>query len=261
MRFRLTPTAAALRSTRPRPRRPAGCTTGLLPGHGRHQPRHGCRPARADPSRALRARPSSQRRRSIPHDQARTPNGRRQPHPHRRGPYDPRRPSRCTGSPRLGGASLTPAGATHRSRHTRPRPGGAHAPVVRVDAPARTAGVAAPQDVPTAPREVNQPEGGGRVPSGLARWSDVGHAHADTRIRGVMPMVRVVSLLPRPNTSDQTATVSSVSSDRSVPVRAGEIGPIRREIIFEPVHEQPAPVEPAPVTPETEPKEPTPSRP
>jgi hypothetical protein len=55
--------------------------------------------------------------------------------------------------------------------------------------------------------------------------------------------------------------VTFAASDRSMPVRAGEIGPIRREIIFEPVHEQPAPVEPAPVTPETEPKEPTPSRP
>ena len=31
--------------------------------------------------------------------------------------------------------------------------------------------------------------------------------------------------------------------------RAGEIGPVRREIIFEPVHEQPAPAEPAPVEP------------
>jgi hypothetical protein len=55
--------------------------------------------------------------------------------------------------------------------------------------------------------------------------------------------------------------VSSASSARSAPVRAGEVGPIRREIIFEPVHEQPAPVEPAPVTPETEPKEPMPSPP
>jgi hypothetical protein len=35
--------------------------------------------------------------------------------------------------------------------------------------------------------------------------------------------------------------------------RAGEIGPVRREIIFEPVHEQPAPAEPAPATPEREP--------
>jgi hypothetical protein len=78
-----------------------------------------------------------------------------------------------------------------------------------------------------------------------------------------MPMAKVEWLVPLPNASSQAAEVTSASSDRSVPVRAGEIGPIRREIIFEPVHEQPAPapVEPAPVTPETEPKEPTPSRP
>ena len=49
------------------------------------------------------------------------------------------------------------------------------------------------------------------------------------------------------------------------PVRAGEIGPVRREIIFEPVHEQPAPpervpVEPSPAAPET-PREPEPARP
>jgi hypothetical protein len=45
--------------------------------------------------------------------------------------------------------------------------------------------------------------------------------------------------------------------------RAGEIGPVRREIIFEPLHEQPAPAEPAPSTPEREPEtpaEPAPSR-
>lgn len=76
-----------------------------------------------------------------------------------------------------------------------------------------------------------------------------------------MPMAKVEWLVPLQNASSQTAEVTFASSDRSVPVRAGEIGPIRREIIFEPVHEQPAPVEPAPVTPETEPREPTPSRP
>jgi hypothetical protein len=77
-----------------------------------------------------------------------------------------------------------------------------------------------------------------------------------------MPMATVVWLLPRPNASNQAVTVSPASSAaRSVPVRAGEVGPMRREIIFEPVHEQPAPVEPAPVTPETEPKEPIPNPP
>ncbi len=74
-------------------------------------------------------------------------------------------------------------------------------------------------------------------------------------------MAKVEWLLPRPNASNQAVTVSSASFARSAPVRAGEVGPIRREIIFEPVHEQPAPVEPAPVTPETEPKEPMPNPP
>jgi len=76
-----------------------------------------------------------------------------------------------------------------------------------------------------------------------------------------MPMAKVVWPHLGPNASNQTAEASTASSDRSVPVRAGEIGPIRREIIFEPVHEQPAPVEPAPVTPETEPREPIPNPP
>ena len=45
--------------------------------------------------------------------------------------------------------------------------------------------------------------------------------------------------------------------------RAGEIGPVRREIIFEPVHEQPLPAEPTPVepapAPEPQPREPVPT--
>ena len=52
---------------------------------------------------------------------------------------------------------------------------------------------------------------------------------------------------------------SSVSPRQRVPARAGQIGPIRREIIFEPVHENPVPVEPSPV-PETQPQEPVPDR-
>jgi hypothetical protein len=40
-------------------------------------------------------------------------------------------------------------------------------------------------------------------------------------------------------------------------MRAGQIGPIRREIIFEPVHEEPLPVIPEPV-PVPAPKEPAP---
>jgi hypothetical protein len=99
------------------------------------------------------------------------------------------------------------------------------------------------------------------VPVALAWWSYVRHARADTRIQGVVPMAKVGWLLPWPSASNQRADVSSAASDRSVPVRSGEIGPIRREIIFEPVHEKSVPVEPAPVTLETEPKEPMPNRP
>jgi hypothetical protein len=45
------------------------------------------------------------------------------------------------------------------------------------------------------------------------------------------------------------------------PPRAGHIGPIRREIIFEPIPDEGAPVEPivVPVTPAPEPKEPVPT--
>jgi hypothetical protein len=48
-------------------------------------------------------------------------------------------------------------------------------------------------------------------------------------------------------------------------VRAGEIGPVRREIIFEPL-EEPArptrtPAEPAPAAPEAPPREPAPAQP
>lgn len=47
------------------------------------------------------------------------------------------------------------------------------------------------------------------------------------------------------------------------PPRAGQIGPVRREIIFEPLHEQPAPPEvtprePRPERPERSPQEPVP---
>jgi hypothetical protein len=45
----------------------------------------------------------------------------------------------------------------------------------------------------------------------------------------------------------------------AAPARAGEIGPVRREITFEPVHEQPAPSEPAPAEPAPDPpREPVP---
>jgi hypothetical protein len=43
--------------------------------------------------------------------------------------------------------------------------------------------------------------------------------------------------------------------------RAGEIGPVRREIIFEPLHEQPAPAEPMPAEPSPSAPEPRPQEP
>jgi hypothetical protein len=68
------------------------------------------------------------------------------------------------------------------------------------------------------------------------------------------------SLLPvtRLNRTTRRRRGSS-TSHRQRPARAGEIGPIRREIIFEPVHEKPIPVEPRPA-PETQPSEPVPER-
>ena len=49
-------------------------------------------------------------------------------------------------------------------------------------------------------------------------------------------------------------TTPSVMDQRE---RAGEIGPVRREIIFEPVHEQPAPAEPTPAEPAPAPEPPS----
>jgi len=58
---------------------------------------------------------------------------------------------------------------------------------------------------------------------------------------------------------------SCTSRERHGPVRAGEIGPVRREIIFEPLQEParpaPAPVEPPPAAPEAPPREPVPAQP
>ena len=53
---------------------------------------------------------------------------------------------------------------------------------------------------------------------------------------------------------------SLAAPGQRAPARAGQIGPIRREIIFEPVHQNPVPVEPPPATPETQPQEPVPDR-
>jgi hypothetical protein len=69
------------------------------------------------------------------------------------------------------------------------------------------------------------------------------------------------SLLPVTSRSRATRRPRrSFTPDRPrPPARAGEIGPIRREIIFEPVHEKPVPVEPPPV-PEPQPPAPVPER-
>jgi hypothetical protein len=75
------------------------------------------------------------------------------------------------------------------------------------------------------------------------------------------------SFLPvtRPNRPTGTRPETPASPEPRTPARAGQIGPIRREIIFEPVHERPAPAEPAPAerppaAPETQPREPVPDR-
>jgi len=47
--------------------------------------------------------------------------------------------------------------------------------------------------------------------------------------------------------------------DRAPTSRAGEIGPIRREIVFEPLPERPAPVEGPAAPPDQQPKEPVPN--
>jgi hypothetical protein len=74
-----------------------------------------------------------------------------------------------------------------------------------------------------------------------------------------MRMWNVVSLLwPRRRASD-TVPVRSTKSVLSA--RMGDIGPVRKEIIFEPVPEIPAPRKPPVETPTTPAKEPVPARP
>jgi hypothetical protein len=70
------------------------------------------------------------------------------------------------------------------------------------------------------------------------------------------------SLLPatRPKAAARRGRGPSISLKACAGARAGDIGPIRREIIFEPVHEKPVPVEAPPGTPEPAPQEPVPDR-
>ena len=73
-------------------------------------------------------------------------------------------------------------------------------------------------------------------------------------------MARSLPPATRPHSTTRRGRGSSTSSETRAGARAGNIGPIRREIIFEPVHEKPAPVEAPPVAPEPEPREPVPDR-
>jgi hypothetical protein len=65
----------------------------------------------------------------------------------------------------------------------------------------------------------------------------------------------LLSIIKRSSTARRRHR-GSMSSERCAPARAGHIGPIRREIIFEPLHEKPAPVEAPPVAPEPQPQQP-----
>jgi hypothetical protein len=68
-----------------------------------------------------------------------------------------------------------------------------------------------------------------------------------------------------PMPSSCSSLVRSQGSADAARIRAGQIGPIRREIIFEPVPDpvriDPIPEAPAPASPETQPEEPTPVAP
>lgn len=93
----------------------------------------------------------------------------------------------------------------------------------------------------------------------LVAGFDWGHARHDAYLEGD---AMAKSLLPatRPHSTARRGRGSSISPKACAGARAGDIGPIRREIIFEPVHEKPAPVEAPPAAPEPEPQEPVPDR-
>lgn len=73
-------------------------------------------------------------------------------------------------------------------------------------------------------------------------------------------MSNVRSLLARRFSSTDALEVLSRPQRRARRVRAGKIGPIRREIIFEPLPDDPVPAEPSPVTPEKPQEQPVPAR-
>jgi hypothetical protein len=74
-----------------------------------------------------------------------------------------------------------------------------------------------------------------------------------------MAMSNVVSLLrPGRRVSD---TVPGSPSRSAMPTRVGDIGPVRKEIVFEPLPEIPAPKEPPVETPAQPAEEPVPAQP
>jgi hypothetical protein len=77
---------------------------------------------------------------------------------------------------------------------------------------------------------------------------------------GVIAMATSLVEAERARRPRAQASAVRRAASAGVPVRAGQIGPIRREIIFEPVHEQPPPAEPAPAEPAAPepPREPVP---
>ena len=73
-------------------------------------------------------------------------------------------------------------------------------------------------------------------------------------------MVRSILPATRSHSTARHGRGTSISPKACAGARAGDIGPIRREIIFEPVHEKPSPAEAPPAVPEPEPQEPVPDR-
>jgi hypothetical protein len=92
----------------------------------------------------------------------------------------------------------------------------------------------------------------------LVAGFDWGHARQDSYLEGDA-MAKSLRPATRPHSTARRGHGSSISPKACAGARAGDIGPIRREIIFEPVHERP-PVEAPPAAPEPEPQEPVPDR-
>jgi len=87
---------------------------------------------------------------------------------------------------------------------------------------------------------------------------DWGHARCDAYLEGDA-MARSLPSATRARSTTRRRRGSSASPGACAGARAGDIGPIRREIIFEPVHEEPAPVEAPPAAPKPERREPVPN--